>query len=185
MNTPRSNRTPGMAAPLAMLLALLTGGSLHAVTPAASPAQAVQANEKPVPRIPQRRPTPADLLAADESFADAALVPAPVRAAAATLSVLALSPYGINKRKPSTNTPIVTAKAKYPPSMTPPALVVKPPLRPAEQPKPPGKNPDPKGVPEPSSLGAGLVGGALTLAAWWRKRRRSVAVEAPAEGGAS
>lgn len=178
MNTPRSNRTPGMAAPLAMLLALLTGGSLYA----APPVQSAPANQDPVQRVRQARPTPADLLAADEASDDAALVAAPVRAVAATLSVLALSPYGINKRKPSTNTPIVAAQPKYPPSLEPPALVVKPPLRPAEQPKPPGKNPDPKGVPEPSSLGAGLVGGALMLAAWWRKRRRGVAVEPTAEG---
>ncbi|MFO0930441.1 MAG: hypothetical protein U0736_26010 [Gemmataceae bacterium] len=121
------------------------------------------------------RMTPSDLVTEEEQGGGnpSAVVPGLVRKAHPLVTNLLISPYQTTKQRTPV-IPVVAAEKKQPPAYTPPPLVVKPPIAPAQYPKPPGENPGPgpKGAPEPGSLAAGLVGGSLMLAAWWRERRR-------------
>lgn len=120
------------------------------------------------------RLTPSDLVSEEEPAAGHRTgLTALTQDVQALTSVLLISPYGVYKKR-TPPTAVVTVHKKSAPLLAPPPLVVKPPIQPIQVPKPPGKNPGPgpSQAPEPSSLGAGLVGGSLMLMAWWRQRRR-------------
>lgn len=134
------------------------------------------------------RMTPSDLVTEDQpgDGVTSAGVPGLVRKAHPLVTVLLISPYQTRQTRTPV-IPVATAQKKQPPAYTPPPLVVKPPIAPAQYPKPPGQNPGPgpQGVPEPGSLGASLVGGSLMIAAWWRNRRRRLRKGAASEASAA